>query len=639
MSAFLLIRRRPATQAWQRSRVALAALGAALVPSVAVGYSQLIVFGDSLSDAGQFPDPQALVLGEIETLRFTNRLGPSYLPPSPHGEVSTQRLATALGVGPLYPSTSLVRDQLGLADGTDYATGGYTTAQVLASITREDGSVVDTGLISRTRDGYLVEFGAADPEALYYLNGGGNDFLDGLVTDPASATASGATLAAGAEALIAAGARTLMVANLPDVGKTPAGLASGQREPFSALSAVYNRALGTRLAAYDGKVDIVRLDVGALFDEVVAAPADFGLAEDVVQTDVCFSDPACDVTAYGLAAGNPDPSRLLFDDTVHPTTAGQQILADYARALVEAPQRLALAGGLGLGALEAQQQAIGDELRPGLQRQGIRFFAHGDDQRDWPDPYMADGEPQAAQQGAGIGVVVPLGAGWWGAAVARRDASLDAPNRIELDGTFYSLFARQSLGRLGVQAIVSAGDVDLDLRREVTLGKARRTLRGDSTGDGWSAEARLDYRLTAPDSAWYNAPFVAYRHSEMDIDGYRESGSRANALEVGEHHARARQAELGVMFDRSLAGGLGGFAELAWGRYLDDPREAPEVRLRSLPTNRWSADDVEREDDDYLRVEGGLRVRLGDALLHAGVGAQGWDDWRPSVQVGIGFTL
>ncbi|SDK87926.1 outer membrane lipase/esterase [Modicisalibacter muralis] len=614
-------------------------IGLAMIPSGASAYSQMIVFGDSLSDSGQFPDVQRIAAGEIGSLRFTNREGPTYLAPSPYGEVSTQRLADALGLGPLLPSTSIVREQVGLPDGTNYATGAYTTDDILASITQPDGSVVDAGVASRTRDGYLVSVGAADPDALYYINGGGNDFLDGDVTSPADAAASASTLAAGIDALVAAGAQTIVVSNLPDVGATPAGLGSGNRAAFSALGQVFNQTLGERLAVYDGQVDIIRLNVPALFDEVLAAPADFGLATNVPLTDVCFSDPLCDVTPFGLAAGNPDPSKLLFNDAVHPTTTGQEILADYAFALIEAPYTLSLAGELTSGALNAQQQSIVNELRPGMQSDGVRLFVHGDHRSDQPSGFSEDGTPEATQSGAGVGVVVPLGQGWLGAAVTQREADMDDPAQFELEGQAFSLFARQHLGRVGVQAIVSRGDFDLDLDRQVTLGMAERTLRGESDADGWAAELRVDYRLTASDSPWYTAPFVAYRHIDGEIDGYREQGSAANALIVSDQDVEQRSAELGLMVDRSLEGGFGLFGELAWGEYLENERDGAEVRLASLPTNSWSGETVEREDDHYLRFDAGVRVKLGDAMLHAGAGVQGWDELTPHFQVGAGFTF
>lgn len=623
-----------------RSCVVSVLLGASMVPAGASAFSRMIVFGDSLSDSGQFPDIESLPSGEVQSLRFTNRVAPTYLAPSPFGEVSTQRLAKALGLEPLLPSTSIVREFLDLPDGANYATGGYTNDDILGSITRPEGSVVSgVGLTIRRRDGYLVTAGEADPEALYYLNGGGNDFLDGAVTDVTTATASAVTLAKGVEALVSAGATTLVVSNLPDIGATPAGAQSGQRDSLSALTQVFNQALGERLAAYDGRAEIIRLDVGALFNEVVATPGDFGLAENIPLSSICFSIESCDVSNYGLAAGTPDPSKLLFNDTVHPTTTGQEILADYAFALIEAPTILSLAGGLVTGSMTAQQQLVSSELRPGQQTDDLRIFVHGDYRDDQAQGVSHVDNVEAEQRGAGIGAVVPIGQGWLGATVARREGELEAPADVDLEGLAISMFARQHLGRVGGQAIVSHGDFDLELRRSITLGQAERTLSGDTTARGWAAELRLDYRLTAEESAWYTAPFLSYRHIDADMDGYREAGSQANALIVSRQELDQRQVEVGLMMDRSPQGGIGVFAELAWGEYLNDENDAAEVRLASLPTNRWSGEGNERDDDPYLRFDTGLRLTLGNTHLQAGAGFEGWDSLAPNFQLSAGLSF
>ncbi|SFU31718.1 outer membrane lipase/esterase [Halomonas korlensis] len=615
-------------------------LGASMLPAATSAYSRMIVFGDSLSDSGQLPDVESLASGTIQSLRFTNRLAPTYRAPSPFGEVSAQRLARALGLKPLLPSTSIVRELLDLPDGTNYATGGYTTDDILGSITRPEGSVVGgVGLTIRRRDGYLVTVGEADPEALYYLNGGGNDFLDGVVTDAAAATASAVTLAQGVDALVSAGATTLVVANLPDIGATPAGFQSGQRDLLLSLSQVFNQVLDERLAVYDGEVAIIRLDVGALFDEVVAAPGDFGLATNIPLSNACFSVSSCDISSYGLAAGTPDPSKLLFNDTVHPTTTGQEILADYAYALIKAPRILSLAGGLVTDSLNAQHQLVGSELRPGQQDDAWRIFVHGDYREDQSRSSHYVGETDAVQRGAGIGAVIPVRQGWLGATVAGRDGELEAPADVELEGLAFSLFVRQHLGRVGSQAIVSYGDFDLELRRRVTLGKAERTLSSGTTARGWAAELRLDYRLTAEESAWYTAPFVAYRYIDTHIDGYREEGSRANALLVSDQERDEHRAEVGLMMDRSPQGGVGVFAELAWGEHLNDENDATEVRLASLPTNRWSGEGIERDKDHYLRLDTGLRLTLGNARLQAGAGVEGWDSLEPHFQLSAGLSF
>src|SRR5690606_31131957 len=123
-----------------------------------------------------------------------------------------------LGLSVQTPSTSALRQLQGLPDGNNWARGGYTTQQIFDSITAVGGSVTTASapLPARVRDGYLVGR-VADPNALYYINGGGNDFLQGLVLSPADALAAAGRLGNSMRALQGAGARYIMTPLLVDV--------------------------------------------------------------------------------------------------------------------------------------------------------------------------------------------------------------------------------------------------------------------------------------------------------------------------------------------------------------------------------------------------------------------------------------
>ena len=103
--------------------------------------------------------------------------------------------------------------------------------------------------------------------------------------------------------LSAAGARYIMVFNLPDAGKTPFGVASGQGPLISALSSFYNDTLNTGLNALH--IDIIRLDVFGLLNEVLADPATYGLTN--------VSTPACGTTIALLARRRPDALNAAVD--------------------------------------------------------------------------------------------------------------------------------------------------------------------------------------------------------------------------------------------------------------------------------------------------------------------------------------
>lgn len=117
-----------------RFTLASLALACSQVFAAPSPYSTLIVFGDSLSDAGQFPN----VLGSSPAMRFTNRdANGNYAPVSP------MILGGRLGVSPndLNPSTSVAIQP----DGNNWAVGGYTTQQILDSITDTSKTVIPPG--------------------------------------------------------------------------------------------------------------------------------------------------------------------------------------------------------------------------------------------------------------------------------------------------------------------------------------------------------------------------------------------------------------------------------------------------------------------------------------------------------------
>ncbi|KEZ72091.1 esterase, partial [Pseudomonas syringae pv. syringae FF5] len=213
------------TKTSRRWPFAACLLSLACGTAAAAPYSTMVVFGDSLADAGQFPDTAG---PRGSTLRFTNRVGPTYQDGS--GEAFNLNSSTLIGrmlgvpAGDLAASTSPVNAALGTPDGNNWAVGGYRTDQILDSINSQS-TVVDpnTGTLLRSRTGYLpANSFRADPNALYYLTGGGNDFLQGRVLSAGSAAQAANQLADSAQALQQAGARYIMVWLLPDIGKTPA---------------------------------------------------------------------------------------------------------------------------------------------------------------------------------------------------------------------------------------------------------------------------------------------------------------------------------------------------------------------------------------------------------------------------------
>jgi cholinesterase len=256
----------------------LSGMLASAVPARAEIFTELVVFGDSLSDTGNAG-------------RFSN------------GPVWVEHLAKSLGL-PLRPSR---------AGGTNHAVGGA----------RAVGGPNE--LRAQVR-GYLADRDRrADPRALYTVWAGGNDLLAaGFASGPDAAGRDAAAAVGEAVATLgAAGARTLLVPNLPDIGITPALQAVGPAAAADARrrSLAYDDALARvldRVEARHPGVTLLRLDVQALAERVLADPGAAGF-RDV--TNPCQGRPSCE--------------GALFWDPVHPSTHAHARLAAAASTLIE----------------------------------------------------------------------------------------------------------------------------------------------------------------------------------------------------------------------------------------------------------------------------------------------------------------
>lgn len=592
-------------------------------------YSQLVIFGDSLSDSGQFPDPGGPLRGVLPTggLRFTNRTGPDYQPDNSeyYAEVASQRLAARLGLTAL-PSTPLLPEALtGNPDGSNYATGGYRTRDVRASIMDEDGSEVDAGgILSRTRDGYLIDTPQVDPDTLFYVNGGGNDIIEGRVTDAASAAQTAAELVAGVAALQRAGARYIIVADLADVGSTPLSLASGRRAEWSQASALFNAALDSQLQALGG--NLIRLNLGGLFAEIEADPALFGFDASRVQTDVCFdgADDECrEDPTWGLNGGTPDPNRLMFNDGLHPTAALQQISADYTYALLAAPWEVSLLPEMGRATLRAHLQMLARELQAWQadweEPQRWRFSVQG----GWRRPEYDGGDGSAEGDGRGLGLALTASrrlAGHWlaGLSLGLADERLELgaeDSDYEMRAVLLSGFVRYQNRLLLADLHASLGYLDYhDLERRFALGVARRTEQGDSEGWLWGVGGRLGLNLFGTGARLRAGPFVGADYQRVEVDEWREQGSSASALAYDEQKLESLLLSAGLYADLDLGRRTRLFGELAREHERKDDARELRLGLVSVPGNRFEMPGY-APPDEQTRLTLGISRQFGDGLL------------------------
>jgi|GEM_PF-844959 len=286
-------------------------------------FTSIVIFGDSLSDTGnvahltydkygvRIPGPAA----DYTDGRFTD--GYDTLPPAEHySGVWIEQLAESM------PSKPEVKDSLD--GGTDYAYGFATTGPGTGLFTFGTGDALSVNVnnIGQQITDYLATKPKITPKTLFVVWGGAIDLL--YATSEDDVIQAGLNQTVNIQRLIDAGATQFIVPNLPPLGLVPRLNGSPTTSiPATEASALYNEVLGGGISVIlelntTRHLHIAQLDVFGLLNSVVAAPANYSLANATA-------------SSQGMAV---DPDTYLFWDDLHPTTHGHNILAVTAASIL-----------------------------------------------------------------------------------------------------------------------------------------------------------------------------------------------------------------------------------------------------------------------------------------------------------------
>ncbi len=260
-------------------------------------FTAIYVFGDSYCDVGNLFAASGFPGAPYYMGRFSD------------GPVFVEHIASAWGL-PMTPSN------LG---GTDYAWGGaFVTADQPLGPNAVIPSVPHQVLAYLTQHG-----GKADPNALYILEGGGNDIIDAAgVGSPEQLGLQIAVGTAGNELLLRrAGARHFLIPNLFNLAIVPEGGTFAAFNTAAAESANKNLAQFLQLEELFPGVHITHLDTFDLFQAVLTDATHFGFTD---VTTACFDE---------VTVPCNDPVHHMFWDHIHPTVFMHSFLAVAIQAL------------------------------------------------------------------------------------------------------------------------------------------------------------------------------------------------------------------------------------------------------------------------------------------------------------------
>lgn len=262
-------------------------------------YSEIYVFGDSLSDTG----------------RLFEAIG---IPSAPYYDGHTSN-------GPLW--IEYLADSLNLTYNpqTNFAWVGALSGT--ANVWNENYPDIELWGLQQQIDSYIAQNLAADSKAIYIIWAGSNDFL-GDMTNPQQTISTAITnLVTAVTKLRQHGAQHILVPSLPDLGKTARGIASGNGAILSQLTTSFNQALTENLQP----LNVIQIDMPAALEVITNTQTIFDPTYPNLTnfTDACLntnSSTLCDT-----------PNQYFYWDDIHPSTQGHKALALFFYASIAQP--------------------------------------------------------------------------------------------------------------------------------------------------------------------------------------------------------------------------------------------------------------------------------------------------------------
>ncbi len=509
-------------------RFAFVCLSLALVFSSAeraqAQFNSLYVFGDSLSDSGNL---FALTGGTQ--------------PPSPpyfngrfsNGPVWVESLAPALGFT--------------YTQATNFAFGGAESGSL---------NVIDVG---NQISGFIGGGGTIPADALTVVWIGNNDFLNNAATTPPIVLTASVVTNVGTAigTLNAFGAQIFLIPNLPKFGNTPGGASTGLADSLNSLASFYNTNLHTTLIGLESQfgVRIFIMDIEGLFDDVIASPETYGLANTTIP---CLT-PAGPTGACPTAAA---ANAALFYDPIHPTAAAHSVVSEFATAtlaMFDQPRVVAASSYMGTIVNDAQRQATEQRLMT------LRTAKNGNEgpMNTWVSYRRANGDRTDRAAAAGfeydlnlitIGFDKFVGNGWAAgvaATIGSGEYELASGNETNVDtlmGSAYVSYINDD--GLFFDFNAAYGSTDFKTSRDTSF-----SFRPEAVGDtgGNTAYANIDMGYMIGTGGIKFGPYAGVRYLSTDVSAYAENGAVMLNLDVLGQRAGGLVGSLGLEISGSVS--------------------------------------------------------------------------------------
>ncbi len=554
------------------------------LPVLAQSIEGINIFGDSLVDNGN-------------AFRATG----GQVPPSPpyfNGRFSN---------GPVWVEGFTTELKLPAGTTNNFAVGGATSGT---------GNTINVALPGLTTqlDAFLLSSPTVNPNQLFVIWAGANDYIGGGITNPATVVGN---LSTASQRLVNAGAQQILVPNLPDLGKIPAGLADPvQSAGLSQLSAAHNSGLRTSLQALSQQnpnLSIVPTDMAALFNAVITNPARFGFTN---VTQPCLN------TTTGAVCASPD--TFLFWDPLHPTAAGHRLISAYALDTVTAGRSIAAQTEIALGNANRQTRDINGRLlalrttaRPINGQVGV--FANGDTNFGDRSATSTNTGFNIDTKGFTVGADYPVSKNLAvGLAVSSASTNNQLNNNrgnVGVSSTAVSVYGNYTQDKFYTDALINYGWNSFNIDRNIQVpGFTQATAKPN--GNQLSLRINSGYDFGSNNGLSFG-PTAGIRYTKVKIDGYTEQNGDILNLKVNPQELDSLIFNIGAQvsypFKTSFATISPYFAANFEHEFAQNGRQIstelvtqPGIAIRTR---------IGANDRDFIRLSTGFQTQFSNSLF------------------------
>jgi outer membrane lipase/esterase len=598
-------------RSFRPARIAAALAFAFSAASASAQFTNIYVFGDSLSDAGHYG------------ARYTTNPG----------------LTAAMYVGQYWGLTSTPS----FTGGNDYAQGG-------ALMNAPQGLPPGTPDLSVTAQvNQFLAKGPLDRNALYQIQGGGNDlannfvlFAQGQISQAqlqAAVTQAALDLATQAGKLKAAGAQYVIVQNLPDAGKTPfaASFGPAAQAGLTSLTSFFNSTLNAAIA--QSGLQVIQVNLNALVNEVTASPALYGFVN--VAGPACTTASSFNCTPATLVAPNAN-LNYVYADGKHGTTGIYQVFSQAIVSMITGPQHMAALGQAPLDVERANWRALDSRMRSGIGTPGQTgkfnaWAAYDYSSADLTGTSLSgSGDLNTVTVGGDMRVTDQILAGVQFGYTEYKGDYGNGGGDFKLREPMMTFYGGYGQGPWYLGATLGAGSLDYSSNRTIQLGAAVRTESGDTSG--YHIVGRLLGGYWFKYGNWDHGPFAKLAWERVVVRQFSESGSDSTALTYNQQDYDATFSSLGWQ----VAGDLSGFrpfARVTWEYNFDADTRSVTAKSNTLAGSYTVPGFT--QDDNWWLFDAGVSKDFGKVtgFLSGNASASKGDGNYWAVTVGIKVPL